>query len=249
MTVEEPLEYPWKGGIVRCDRVVAKRIEDALDEFLYPDWQEDGDETDWPSGPTGEPFCGCETCVKRETIALVMAMTLQGAMTGLIELVLPLHSKEGGNAVNEPYEVQIVGVSVYYEQVHQRLRKERGRAAEYPCPCGVQAQDWALIGEGRWSSPNGHPFTDDLDAYEPRCKKCHSALDTPRVCPHGRDTVRYRNGACAECSRANARRQAALIREAAKCLGIPVRQYMKERGRSEEAAKRILEETAGNTRT
>jgi len=85
-TMEEPVEYPWQGGTVRCDVGLARRIERALEAFLFPDLDDD---EDWPSGPTGLPFCGCDTCVRRETIAIVMAMTFQGVGDGLAELQGP----------------------------------------------------------------------------------------------------------------------------------------------------------------
>lgn len=71
-----------------------------------------------------------------------------------------------------------------YEYTHDLLKKNRGRAAEYPCTdCENQAAHWSLsayAGEilietvGREA---GRSYSHDLDDYEPRCRKCHYAYD------------------------------------------------------------------------
>lgn len=59
---------------------------------------------------------------------------------------------------------------VRYSTIHNRLRTERGKAAEYLCvDCGEQAQQWSFIGKVGMS--------EDLYQYEPRCTVDHRAYD------------------------------------------------------------------------
>lgn len=63
-----------------------------------------------------------------------------------------------------------------YSGVHQRVRKELGRAADYPCAdCGQSAREWTYRHGG-----GGMPYSTNLDDYEPRCMSCHRKLDRPR---------------------------------------------------------------------
>lgn len=82
-----------------------------------------------------------------------------------------------------------------YHQIHQRLKRERGRAAERDCAhCGDQAAHWAYdrkdpdeikgIAYGRrvtWSLDRNH--------YIPLCGPCHRELDRrPGThCIHGHE--------------------------------------------------------------
>jgi hypothetical protein len=54
---------------------------------------------------------------------------------------------------------------------HRRIRKLRGRAAEYPCidDCGKQAMDWSQI--------HGTDGMDLENDYVPRCRRCHLHYD------------------------------------------------------------------------
>lgn len=71
-----------------------------------------------------------------------------------------------------------------YEYVHVLLRNTRGRAREYDCvDCDGPAAHWSLSAyaedilyqEG--TSDDGKAFSQNLEDYEPRCRKCHSAYD------------------------------------------------------------------------
>lgn len=57
-----------------------------------------------------------------------------------------------------------------YRNVHERVRRARGKASEYGCvdDCGRQAEDWSQI--------HGTDGTDP-EHYEPRCRTCHVAYD------------------------------------------------------------------------
>lgn len=70
--------------------------------------------------------------------------------------------------------------SLSYEQVHDRLKSTRGRAATHRCVgCGEQARDWAY----NHSEPEpliskkGSPYSQDLKAYDPMCSPCHKRRD------------------------------------------------------------------------
>lgn len=70
-----------------------------------------------------------------------------------------------------------------YDTMHGRLVSRRGPARLHPCvDCGVQACDWSYDGEdpdevterrGRYLLR----FSRKLEHYQPRCKKCHAAVD------------------------------------------------------------------------
>lgn len=53
--------------------------------------------------------------------------------------------------------------------LHKRVHRKYGSAKEYTCKCGLQAKDWAFVGNGK--------YTDNRDDYTPLCRKCHIALD------------------------------------------------------------------------
>lgn len=66
------------------------------------------------------------------------------------------------------------GDQATYNGLHQRVRRERGRAAERVCEhCGGQADEWATI--------HGKPGTDPHEDYLPLCKACHIDYDDKRI--------------------------------------------------------------------
>ena len=78
--------------------------------------------------------------------------------------------------------------SVTYKAVHIRLVRERGRASEFSCvECDEKAEQWAYQHgdsaelESPWRGQDGATrtvkFTPNLSAYEPMCRRCHTALD------------------------------------------------------------------------
>lgn len=75
-----------------------------------------------------------------------------------------------------------------YYQVHHRLRKERGRAAEYICViCGASAAEWAFTGNpatslykeviNRRGKKTRMFYSKDLTEYHPMCHSCHIKVD------------------------------------------------------------------------
>ena len=74
-----------------------------------------------------------------------------------------------------------------YANVHQRLNRERGRAADRSCiECGLAASDWAYQHNDpdervETISRGGKSYTVhyglDFDSYAPMCHRCHVRLD------------------------------------------------------------------------
>lgn len=97
-----------------------------------------------------------------------------------------------------------------YLGMHADLKKRRGAAANYRCPCGQQAQEWALKPsvEPR-TDPDGRKFSGHLDDYQPMCVPCHRKMDLRKEqCPKGHpysdaNLLVDRNGyrMCRECRR------------------------------------------------
>jgi hypothetical protein len=76
------------------------------------------------------------------------------------------------------------GDEASYQNVHERLKAERGSASEYVCvECEKTAAHWALD-HGRatdvQSSKRGQ-FSLNLYDYDPRCVSCHKRMDLARL--------------------------------------------------------------------
>jgi len=77
------------------------------------------------------------------------------------------------------------GNSAGYSAAHWRVAAAYGRPSEHPCAeCGASATDWSLQHDAdpstlRTELIDGWPhwYSLDIDAYVPRCKKCHGAYD------------------------------------------------------------------------
>ena len=69
--------------------------------------------------------------------------------------------------------------SAGYMTVHQRLRRERGAASDYPCShCDAPALDWAYDHTDPNERPSeSGPFSVDPERYKPLCRSCHQKLD------------------------------------------------------------------------
>lgn len=71
------------------------------------------------------------------------------------------------------------GDSIKYRAAHERLRVERGRAADYECTdCGRPAAHWSY----NHTDPDeltekGWPFSPSPEHYSPRCVPCHKTFD------------------------------------------------------------------------
>jgi len=69
---------------------------------------------------------------------------------------------------------------VTYFAVHERLKRERGKASEHCCTCGAPARDWAYqgtTGEEKIEKYNGRKYSENLGDYLPMCRSCHLKLD------------------------------------------------------------------------
>lgn len=65
-----------------------------------------------------------------------------------------------------------------YEDVHYRLWVDRGRASQFSCHCGEQAEQWAYqhAGKTRYDE-RGRAYSTDLNDYLAMCRSCHNKLD------------------------------------------------------------------------
>lgn len=77
------------------------------------------------------------------------------------------------------------GEGATYDAVHQRLRSQRGRAAEHTCShCAAQALQWAYDNndpDERTDTKSGLRYSIDLDHYIPLCASCHRLFDNERA--------------------------------------------------------------------
>jgi hypothetical protein len=68
-----------------------------------------------------------------------------------------------------------------YSALHQRLRRERGRAQDHRCVepgCEAQATQWGyLYGDPAPIREGGRTYSLDLAEYAPFCRAHHDALD------------------------------------------------------------------------
>lgn len=54
--------------------------------------------------------------------------------------------------------------------LHRRIHRKHGAASLRKCvDCGSKARDWSLKA--------GHSYSDDIEDYEPRCRRCHVLHD------------------------------------------------------------------------
>ena len=65
--------------------------------------------------------------------------------------------------------------------MHKRLRRQRGNAKDFTCPCGKPALDWAYqytAGDQELRGVDGKgPYSVNLDDYLPMCRACHRRFD------------------------------------------------------------------------
>lgn len=73
------------------------------------------------------------------------------------------------------------GDNVGYWGAHIRVRKYRGKASEYTCECGNQAEQWAAIHEKCESAEDGMPYSSDWNNYKPMCIGCHKKMDLEQI--------------------------------------------------------------------
>lgn len=105
-------------------------------------------------------------------------------------------------------------LSTRYDAVHARLRRKRGRAAEYQCSapdCSNPASAWAWLRTGPSVTAEHHgkmlTWGVDIQDYSPMCPSHERMLDrggTLTHCPRGHDRTisgTVDKGYCAECRR------------------------------------------------
>jgi hypothetical protein len=68
----------------------AQELEQGLEEYMQGLYEaldaENNDEGEGPVTLSGQPFCGCETCITREMLWYATPIILQGQKDGAVEL-------------------------------------------------------------------------------------------------------------------------------------------------------------------
>jgi hypothetical protein len=69
-----------------------------------------------------------------------------------------------------------------YQWIHIHLRETLGPAANFQCPCGAQAAQWAYqyLGHGEEMRDHAGTYSTDPRDYLPMCASCHVKLDVSR---------------------------------------------------------------------
>ncbi len=69
------------------------------------------------------------------------------------------------------------GVFTYFG-AHARVKRERGSAGQYVCPCGSQAREWSYDGSDLNEMVEGRlRFSADPNHYQALCGSCHRQAD------------------------------------------------------------------------
>lgn len=70
-----------------------------------------------------------------------------------------------------------------YVSHHRKIRRARGRARDFVCPCGRQALDWAYQHKAvvEIIFPTGQVGSMDFDDYIPMCRSCHNTMDVRKT--------------------------------------------------------------------
>lgn len=80
---------------------------------------------------------------------------------------------------------------ITYSGAHARLRRTRGSAAEYQCPCGQTAAEWAYTHDdpcpNEMANASGRRYSGDINRYVAMCRRCHRLYDKSiiQTCPRG----------------------------------------------------------------
>lgn len=86
----------------------------------------------------------------------------------------------GGASLPQEKNPNWSGDNATYTAVHLRLASQRGPASKHPCTdCGAPASHWSFNGKVTANSRREGQldYSVDLDDYDPRCVRCHSAFD------------------------------------------------------------------------
>jgi hypothetical protein len=77
------------------------------------------------------------------------------------------------------------GDDISYRGAHSRIARNRGKADQYQCvDCDDQAVQWSFnraAAEVVKVSPAGMPYSPNPADYEPRCCRCHLAVDNAEL--------------------------------------------------------------------
>ena len=103
-----------------------------------------------------------------------------------------------------------------YKAVHERLKRDKGPAAEWSCAhCSLPAANWAYVGGDPDELFEKRAYSTNLDSYIPLCHKCHVAFDRsarpwlnldPNFCIRGHSAWRLNKKGgryCRECMKIN----------------------------------------------
>ncbi len=64
-------------------------VQEVVDDMLAEQWRDDWPDADSaPPSPSGEYFCGCPTCERRETLCLAVMLGIVGYLSGDVELII-----------------------------------------------------------------------------------------------------------------------------------------------------------------
>ena len=84
---------------VHNDAEYVAGMERGLDEYLGSLWQaldEEAEDNEDPTSPdislTGDYFCGCDTCINRETFSYLLPLIIDGYQAGKFELNEEYHA-------------------------------------------------------------------------------------------------------------------------------------------------------------
>jgi hypothetical protein len=76
-----------------------------------------------------------------------------------------------------------------YSGAHENTRRERGEAAQFTCPCGDPAREWAYKhgSQNEMRDSRGLAFSLDPMDYKAMCRRCHRLYDKAQItaCPQG----------------------------------------------------------------
>ncbi len=78
-----------------------------------------------------------------------------------------------------PLHPQWAGNEAGYQASHKRVMVAFGKAAEYLCPCGAVASEWAYTHDDadERTDERGRPYSTDPAFYTPMCVPCHRKFD------------------------------------------------------------------------
>lgn len=168
-----PAEPMWQFNPPKCsiDGCDSEAIKRSWCNMHYQRWRIRGDvgsaDRELDVSP---PACTVNSCDRRPKAK------------GLCQAHYARVRNGGGPGAAEVREV-IIRSEIGYQDVHYRVRYERGLPSEHMCKCGQLADEWAYDHadlDERINARIGFPYSLDLDHYLPLCLSCHRSLDAAR---------------------------------------------------------------------